>query len=122
VSFVIFSKRNWTSRVEAHLDKSRGRFESSLQLDNLSAVGTVDYCPQCQAFVCLVVLLVQLDNLPAGDNIIDIQDALYEVTGARSVPRVFVGGKFIGGGDDTAAKAANGELQQLLVAAGAIKA
>lgn len=66
--------------------------------------------------------IAQLDNLPVGDNIIDIQDALYEVTGARSVPRVFVGGKFIGGGDDTAAKAANGELKQLLVAAGACKA
>ena len=31
----------------------------------------------------------------------DIQDALAEITGARSVPRVFVGGAFIGGGDDT---------------------
>lgn len=88
------------------------------------------YCPFCiKAKKALGQFLqpnemevVELDNLPAGDNIIDIQDALYEVTGARSVPRVFVGGKFIGGGDDTAAKAANGELQQLLVAAGAIKA
>jgi glutaredoxin 3 len=61
---------------------------------------------------------IQLDNLPAGDNIIDIQDALGELTGARSVPRVFVGGNFIGGGDDTAAKAATGELKQLLTAAG----
>jgi glutaredoxin 3 len=64
----------------------------------------------------------QLDNLPSGDNIIDIQDALYEVTGARSVPRVFIGGKFIGGGDDTAAKAASGELKQLLAAQGLTKA
>jgi len=67
-------------------------------------------------------MLLQLDNLPAGDNIIDIQDALHEITGARSVPRVFVGGKFIGGGDDTAAKAASGELAQLLSAQGLIKA
>lgn len=65
--------------------------------------------------------ILQLDNLPAGDNIIDIQDALGEITGARSVPRVFIGGKFIGGGDDTAAKASNGELKQLLVAAGVVK-
>jgi glutaredoxin 3 len=47
-----------------------------------------------------------------------IQDALAEITGGRSVPRVFVGGKFIGGGDDTAAKAASGELAKLLQAAG----
>lgn len=70
----------------------------------------------------LLLLFLQLDNLSAGDNIIDIQDALGEVTGARSVPRVFVGGKFIGGGDDTVAKAANGELKELLVAVGACKA
>jgi glutaredoxin 3 len=33
---------------------------------------------------------------------------------------VFVGGTFIGGGDDTAAKAASGELQVLLKDAGAL--
>ncbi len=52
-----------------------------------------------------------------GDGI-DVQDALYEVTGGRSVPRVFISGNFIGGGDDTAAKAATGELARLLAAAG----
>jgi glutaredoxin 3 len=36
------------------------------------------------------------------------------------VPRVFVGGKFIGGGDDTAAKAASGELKMLLTDVGAL--
>ena len=39
-----------------------------------------------------------------------IQDYLKELTGARSVPRVFVNGKFYGGGDDTSAGAANGDL------------
>ena len=37
-----------------------------------------------------------------------------EKTGARSVPRVFVDGKFIGGGDDIAAKSNNGSLKKLL--------
>lgn len=48
----------------------------------------------------------------------EIQDALAELTGARSVPRVFVGGQFIGGGDDTARKASNGELKRLFAAQG----
>jgi hypothetical protein len=64
---------------------------------------------------------LQLDNMQPGGSdptIIEIQDALYEVTGARSVPRVFVGGEFIGGGDDTAAKAASGELAAKLKAIG----
>ena len=37
-----------------------------------------------------------------------------EKTGARSVPRVFVDGKFIGGGDDISAKSSNGSLKKLL--------
>eukprot|EP00877_Chromochloris_zofingiensis_P001456 jgi/Chrzof1/11310/Cz05g32010.t1 len=62
--------------------------------------------------------VMELDQVNEGD---DIQDALLEKTGGRSVPRVFVGGKFIGGGDDTAAKAANGELERLLKEQGLIK-
>jgi hypothetical protein len=41
---------------------------------------------------------VQLDQRDDGDA---IQAALGEITGGKSVPRVFIGGKFIGGGDDT---------------------
>lgn len=47
-----------------------------------------------------------------------MQDALLKVTGGRSVPRVFVDGKFIGGGDDTAAMARDGRLKEMLTAAG----
>ncbi len=49
-----------------------------------------------------------------------VQDALLDITGGRSVPRVFIGGKFLGGGDDTAAAAANGTLEKLLKEAGAL--
>lgn len=37
-----------------------------------------------------------------------------KMTGARTVPRVFVNGKCIGGGDDTAALAASGRLAKML--------
>lgn len=60
---------------------------------------------------------LQLDGRADMD---EMQDALRELTGARSVPRVFVGGKFLGGGDDTAAAAANGTLKKLLQEAGAL--
>ncbi|CAD5215969.1 unnamed protein product [Bursaphelenchus xylophilus] len=42
--------------------------------------------------------VIELDEMETGDL---IQDALQRVTGGRSVPRVFVNGQFIGGGDDT---------------------
>jgi len=52
----------------------------------------------------------QLEN---RDDMDEIQDELGSITGARSVPRVFVDGEFIGGGDDTAAMASNGQLRAL---------
>ncbi|KAK5971785.1 Glutaredoxin domain-containing protein [Trichostrongylus colubriformis] len=42
------------------------------------------------------------------------------LTGARSVPRVFINQKFIGGGDETAVAAKNGTLAKLLKEAQAI--
>ena len=66
--------------------------------------------------------VVELDDLddPALDPLA-VQDYLGEKTGAKSVPRVFIAGKFIGGGDDTAAAAADGRLKQWLVEAEVIK-
>ena len=49
-----------------------------------------------------------------------IQSALGTMTGATSVPRVFIGGLFFGGGDDTAAAASNGSLLVKCQAAGAL--
>ena len=46
----------------------------------------------------------------------EIQDALLAITGARSVPRVFVKGQFYGGGDETSAGCKNGDFQKKLAA------
>ena len=43
-----------------------------------------------------------------------------KLTGGRSVPRVFIGGQFVGGGDETAAAHRDGKLQALLEAGGAL--
>ena len=69
-------------------------------------VWSKSYCPFCtkakKALECFLTkaqyTVVELDERSDGDA---IQDALLQLTGGRSVPRVFVGGKFIGGGDDT---------------------
>jgi len=39
---------------------------------------------------------------------------------AYQVPRVFIGGKFVGGGDDVVALHSNGKLKTILEEAGAI--
>ena len=43
-----------------------------------------------------------------------------EITGASSVPRVFIGGKCIGGGDDTEALDKAAQLRPLLEQNGAL--
>lgn len=58
-------------------------------------------------------------ELNQQDNMSDLQDRLLEMTGGRSVPRVFVGGEFLGGCDDTMAAHASGEFETKLRAAGA---
>ncbi|XP_064608619.1 glutaredoxin-1-like [Liolophura sinensis] len=82
------------------------------------------YCPFCtkakQAFQQLIsegVLptddyeVMEIENHPNCD---DIQNYLGTLTGGRSVPRVFVNGEFLGGGDDTVRMKQNGELEAKL--------
>lgn len=60
------------------------------------------YCPYCSQVKSLFTKLnipakvVELDQLEDGD---DVQSALQEVSGMRTVPQVFVGGKLVGGCD-----------------------
>ena len=49
-----------------------------------------------------------------------IMHVLGKMTGGETVPRVFVNGKFIGGGDDTHRLAQNGELKKMLEGIGAL--
>merc|ERR1719237_1052560 len=50
----------------------------------------------------------------------DIQDYMLQLTGGRTVPRVFIAGTCIGGGNETASAHKSGQLEQKLRAAGAI--
>jgi glutaredoxin 3 len=43
-----------------------------------------------------------------------------QLTGASSVPRVFIGGQCIGGGDETSAAHKSGKLEGMLQEAGAL--
>ena len=80
------------------------------------------YCPYCtkaKAAFKGIGVHAQVIELDERDDCAAVQTELGKLTGATSVPRVFVGGKFVGGGDDTARLAGTGELKKLCDAAGA---
>mmetsp|Transcript_133928 Transcript_133928/g.250551 ORF Transcript_133928/g.250551 Transcript_133928/m.250551 type:complete len:355 (+) Transcript_133928:65-1129(+) len=76
-------------------------------------------CPFCaqakEAFneIGHPISVLELDKLPE-EQADAMQDHLQTLTGARTVPRVFVGHKFIGGGTDVARLAETGELTTLV--------
>lgn len=75
------------------------------------------YCPYCTATKQLLsgmnidAKIVELDKL---DNGSEIQSALLDITGQRTVPNVFIKGKHLGGNDVTQAAAKNGKLKEML--------
>lgn len=71
------------------------------------------YCPYCTK------IINSLNNAGYSPNVLQIegredaetiQDYCKELTGGRSVPRVFVNGKFVGGCDDTLKLLENGSF------------
>jgi len=58
----------------------------------------------------------EIDKLP---NCEKIQQAFLTLTGERTVPRIFIGGKCIGGGSETLALNSQGKLLPLLKESGA---
>ncbi|GLU02088.1 hypothetical protein SLE2022_193570 [Rubroshorea leprosula] len=91
---------------------------------NSVVVFSKTYCPFCVSVKKLLQELgvnfkaVELDNESDGG---DLQAALAEWTGQRTVPNVFIGGKHIGGCDTTTAMHKEGKLVPLLTEAGATK-
>ncbi|OWM90508.1 glutaredoxin-C1-like [Punica granatum] len=81
------------------------------------------YCGYCkrvkQLFTQLraVAKIIELDEESDGG---EMQSALAEWTGQRTVPNVFIGGKHIGGSDVVMEKHQSGTLVPLLTEAGAI--
>ncbi|KAG5676844.1 hypothetical protein PVAND_006651 [Polypedilum vanderplanki] len=75
------------------------------------------YCPYCemakQPFKKMNVKFLAIE-LEDRDDCSEIQDVLNDLTGARTVPRVFIDGKFVGGGTDIKKLYESGELANML--------
>ncbi|KAK9814987.1 hypothetical protein WJX73_003904 [Symbiochloris irregularis] len=91
--------------------------------DNKVIIFSKSYCPYCKKAKSALGSVIPSDKfhvveLDQRSDTDSLQDYLLEITGGRSVPRVFVDGQFIGGGDDTVQLAASGQLKQLLASKG----
>lgn len=66
-------------------------------------IASKTYCPYCSATKKLIdeiypeAYILELDTLDDGD---DIQNALLQISGQRTVPNVYINGKHIGGNSD----------------------
>jgi len=77
------------------------------------------YCPFCtkaKKALTSAGVTFEVIELEHRKDMDAIQDVLKRMTGARSVPRVFINGKCIGGGDETAALQKKGKLAALCAA------
>ncbi|CAE7581453.1 Glrx [Symbiodinium pilosum] len=87
------------------------------------------WCPFCQRLKSVlgelgvaaeVLELEDMNKQPLVKDEAAVLDYMQRRTGARSVPRLFIAGKFIGGCDDAVRMAGSGELQERLKEAGAL--
>ncbi|GAQ87081.1 hypothetical protein KFL_003300040 [Klebsormidium nitens] len=89
--------------------------------ENPVIVYSKSWCPYCSQVKGLFRQLgvpakvIELDEINEEE---EVQDALYELTRQATVPNVFIGGKHIGGCDDTMALKRSGKLFELLADAG----
>lgn len=84
-------------------------------------VAAKTYCPYCKATLSTLfqelnvpkskAVVLELDEMSNGS---EIQDALEEISGQRTVPNVYINGKHIGGNSDLEALKKNGKLAELL--------
>lgn len=93
--------------------------------DNNVAVFSKTYCPFCMSVKRLLNSLgaepgvLELDELDDGPA---MQAELAKRTGSRTVPSVWIGGKYVGGNDDTQALHQHGNLVPMIEAARARRA
>ena len=98
---------------------SKSSFVKSIVKAHDVVIFSKSYCPYCRRAKAVFKELelkkepyvVELDQREDGW---EIQDALSDMVGRRTVPQVFVHGKHLGGSDDTVEAYESGKLAKLL--------
>ncbi|GCF00119.1 glutaredoxin [Zygosaccharomyces mellis] len=117
----LISKRFFTAAAPKMVSQATIQQVKGLIGQKKLFVASKTYCPYCQAtlktlftdlkFPEAQAVVLQLDTSDDGQ---DIQDALYEINGQKTVPNIYIDGKHIGGNSDLQQLNASGKLQGLL--------
>ncbi|KAM8822289.1 glutaredoxin 2 isoform 2-T2 [Synchiropus picturatus] len=109
---------NWTSSAGARSGSPPcAQYVEDLVSQHCVVIFSKTTCPYCRMAkrvfdeLGAAYRVVELDQHSEGQR---LQDALAHMTGARTVPRVFVNGKCIGGGSDTRQLHQQGRLLPLV--------
>lgn len=106
---------NFSSAKEAEMPISKEQVQQLIASDTI-VIFSKKKCPYCkmakEVFDSLKkkYTAIELDEREDGD---EIQSILGELTGARTVPRVFVKGVCLGGGTDVKKLYEKGEIQKM---------
>ena len=102
------------------MDSIKGQIQADIAAGGVLMYSKA-YCPFCTDAKNLLkqggvqYKVYELDNMDNGSA---IQSALQGVSGQRTVPNIYIGGKHIGGCSDLQALASKGTLGGMLTAAG----
>lgn len=123
ISFLtsLISKRFFTAATPKMVSQDTVQHVKSLIGQKKVFIASKTYCPYCQATLKTVftdlqypegqAIVLQLNTMDEGQ---EIQDALYEINGQKTVPNVYIDGKHIGGNSDLQQLNAAGKLEALL--------
>lgn len=108
---------NFSSSTGGGASPACAQYVNDLVSQNCVVIFSKSTCPYCRMAksvfqeIGAAFTVVELDQRGDGQR---LQDTLAHITGARTVPRVFVNGRCIGGGSDTRQLHQQGRLLPLI--------
>ena len=116
-AFVLTKSRRPTSGTKLfHTYSSKETAQAAIKASKVM-VFSKTFCPYCVKAKAALTQLSPLFSVMELDVVKDgpeIQAALLEMTGQKTVPSIFVNGQHVGGCDATLALIASGEFQKML--------
>lgn len=116
---MLATSSRFSSSASSSLSMSASDFVTKEIDSHKVVIFSKTYCPYCSAAKDLLLNEVKVEGaqvyeLDTMDNGADIQAALLQLTGQRTVPNIFINQQHVGGNDNVQSAYRSGKLQELL--------